>query len=151
MKLKLTAFKTQHSYQLRIQNISESRYFWKLKKKLDRDAISSLTRNSTTAKQITCTFTPNDLEISTNKISKSLNFSCGKFTAAKQRRKQLIPGEASRWQCRMQLRAVAKSFTITLCLIQPLRAKVAAMRSCTLYSVSGESRGFQHKDPSVEG
>lgn len=30
-------------------------------------------------------------------------------------------------------------------------AKGAAMRSCTLYSVSGDSRGFQHKDPSVEG
>ena len=68
---------------LRIQNIFESWYFWKLKKQLDRDAISSLTRNSTTAKQIMRTFTPNDLEISTNKIFKSLNFSCGKLTAAK--------------------------------------------------------------------
>lgn len=57
-RLKLTAFKAQHYLLVeRIQNISESCYFWKLKK-LDRDAISSSTRNSTTAKQIMCTFTP---------------------------------------------------------------------------------------------
>lgn len=54
-----------------------------MNEELDQDAIPSLTRDRTTAKQIACTFTPMTWGTITNKIFKGLKLSCGKITAAK--------------------------------------------------------------------